>query len=314
MSTPAAASKSKTSYTKGNLYQIPCTDLQADPNQPRKYFDEVALDELANSITTHGILQPVLFREDMDGKLIIVAGERRLKATTKAGLKTIPAILSDGNPDEVALVENIIREDLTAIDHAEAVNRLMEVHSYTQEQVGIFMRKAKSTVNDILQLVKLPQEIKDECRNDPKISRQVLLNIARKKKEKGMVTAYKKYKANKTIPQKTRGRKSGGTFETRCTTKFDSIKTFMTGIDLGKLDDGNRKKLSMIIENLKKAADDYLKIIQKAPAYVKVEKPAVKEKRVAKPKAIVKPKLERKPKQESAKKSAVKSVAKSKGK
>ena len=298
--------KSTTPYERGKLYQIPCSDLHANPNQPRKYFDKEALDDLADSINTYGVLQPILFREDQDGKLFVVSGERRLKASIIAKKETIPAILSDGNPEEVALIENIFRDDLSAIDHAEAVNRLMNEKGYTQEQVGIFLRKAKSTINDILQLVKLPQEIKDECRRNPKISRQVLIDIARKKKDKWMVTAYNKYKAaaakkqakeeaKKVSPPKPTVKR---TFESSYASKFDKMKKFMTGINLGKLDDDKRKKLSSIIEDLKKAADDYLEIIKKAPTYVEKSKPVAKQK----------------PKKEPAKKKVVKTDTKSKAK
>lgn len=290
--------KSKTPYTKGTLYKLNVKDLQTDPNQPRKYFDPVALQDLVDSIKAQGVLQPVLFRVDQDGNLFIVAGERRLQAAMKAELETIPALLTEGNPGEIALIENIFREDLTAIEHAEALNRMMVEHGYTQEQLGGYIRKAKSTVNDILTLVKLPKEIRDECRKDPKISRQELIKIARKKREKGMMTAYKKYKERVSSPPKTRGPKGKRTFQTRFTSKFDRMKTFMTDIDLGKLDATNRKDLSSLVEELKKAADVFLKLIKKAPAYVKETKP------VAKPK----------PKKETPKKKPAKTVTKAKAK
>jgi ParB family chromosome partitioning protein len=292
-------SETKSTYTKGTLYEINVEDLQTDPNQPRKFVDQEPLQDLADSIKTQGVLQPVLFRVDQDGKLFIAAGERRLQAVKIVGLETIPAILTDGNPNEIALIENLFREDLTAMEHAEALNRMKVERNYTQEQLGVFVRKAKSTVSEILSLVKLPQKIKDECRNDPSVSRQLLIEIVRKKKrEKGMLTAYKKYKDRILSPRKTRGPKVKRTFETRFTSKFDRMKTFMTGIDLGKLDASNRKDLSSLVENLKKAADDFLKSIKKAPAYVKETKP------VAKPK----------PKKETPKKISVKTVTKTKAK
>lgn len=270
--------KPKTPYTKATLYQIPCADLQTDPNQPRKFFDPAALQDLVDSIQIKGVLQPVFFREDQDGNLFIVAGERRLRGAKEVGLETIPAILVEDNPDEIALIENLLREDFTAIEHAEALNRMMVEHNYTQEQLGVFIRKAKSTVSEIISLNRLPNEILDECRNDPKISRQVLLKIARKKREKAMVTAYKKYKEKVSSPPKTRGPKGKRTFQTRFTSKFDKMKTFMTDIDLRKIDDANRKDLSSLVENLKKAADDFLKSIKKAPAYVEKIKPVTKPK------------------------------------
>ena len=283
------ASKSKTSYEKGKLYQISCSELHADPNQPRKYFDKEALDELANSISTHGVLQPILFREDQDGKIFIVAGERRLHATKQAELETIPEILSDGNPDEVALVENIIREDLTAIDHAEAVNRLMEIHSYTQEQVGIFMRKAKSTVSEILSLNNLPDKIKDECRKNSKISRKTLIAIAKKKKPERMLTAYKKYK-EKAAKSLKRGRPAGKvqSFVERFTTKHEALTAFVAEKDFGTLDISEREDLISQIEELKRTADSLIEKIQAAPVKepppVKAPKP--KKEKVAKVKVV----------------------------
>ena len=288
-------------YTKGKLYEIPFGDLQADPNQPRKYFDSIALQDLVDSIKTHGLLTPILFRVDQEGNLFVVAGERRLRAAKEAGHETIRAILVEGNHKEIALVENIQRADLTPIEFAESVDSIMREHGYTQEQLTSIIGKAKSTVNDILQLVKLPKGIRDECRNDPSVPRQVLIEIVRKKKRvKGMVTAYEKYRATeaKKLAKKTSTTKPKvkRTFQTRFTSKFDKMKTFMTGIDLGKLDAANRKDLSSLVEALKKAADDFLKKIRMAPF--------VKTPPVAKPK----------PKKETAKKKPVKTVTKSKAK
>jgi len=290
-------------YEKGELYPIPCANLKTDPNQPRKYFDDAALQDLADSLKKQGILQPILFRVGQDGILFIVAGERRLQAARKAGLESIPGILVEGDYSEIALVENLLREDLTAIELAEALERIQTEHNYTQEQLTGIIGKAKSTVNDILTLVKLPKKIKDECRNDPKISRQALIDIVKKKKrEKGMLTAFKKYKANEAKKQakekSTPKPKGKRTFQTRFTSKFDKIKTFMTGIDLGKLDAANRKDLSSLVEELKKAAEGLLKKIKSAPAMVKDTKP------VAKPK----------PKKETKKKKHAKTVSKSKAK
>lgn len=270
-------------------------DLQADPNQPRKYFDPDAQRDLVNSFQKQGVLQPILFREDKDGSLYIVAGERRLQAAKEAKLETIPAILVEGNFSEISLVENILREDLTAIEFAEALDRIMVEHNYTQEQLTGIIGKAKTTVSDILTLMKLPKEIRDKCRSDKSISRQLLINIARKKREKAMISQFNKYKAKKKATRKPRGK---STFESKFTSKFDKIKSFITGIDLKKLDDTNRKDLTTLINDLKKAADDYLKIIKKAPAYVKETKP------------VVKPK----PKKGTIKKKPVKTVSKSKTK
>jgi ParB family chromosome partitioning protein len=108
-------------YEKGKLYDLDITQVQPDPEQPRKYFDEQALVELSASITNHGVLQPILVREGTDGVFIIVSGERRYQATVKAGLATVPAIITDGEPAEISIIENLLRENLTAIEEAEGI-------------------------------------------------------------------------------------------------------------------------------------------------------------------------------------------------
>ena len=201
-----------TTYKKGQLYQLPLTDLQADPNQPRKYLDPQALEDLTASITQHGVLTPILFRVEIreigghdpnspelgivspDFSLFIVAGERRYEAAKMAGLTTIPAILVEGKTGEIALVENLLRQDLTAVEEAEALDRLMKEESYTQEQLGTIIGKARTTVTDILTLNKLPQEIRDECRGNTGVTRKTLITIARKKQARSMITAWNKYK------------------------------------------------------------------------------------------------------------------------
>ena len=104
-------------YEKGKLYELSIIDLKPDPNQPRKSMDPQALEELTASITRVGIIQPLLFRVDADSSnLIIVAGERRFKAAQLAGLTTIPGICVEGNPSEIALVENLLRQDLRTLN------------------------------------------------------------------------------------------------------------------------------------------------------------------------------------------------------
>lgn len=182
-------------YEKSQLYQIPLTDLNPDPNQPRKSMDPQALEELTASVTRVGIIQPLLFRVDVESSnLILVAGERRFRAAQFAGLTTVPGICVEGNPSEIALVENLLRQDLTSVEEAEALQRLMEEQKYNQEQLAGIIGKARQTINEILLVNRLPQEIRDECRGDRKISRASLIEIARKKQVRGMQTAYEKYK------------------------------------------------------------------------------------------------------------------------
>lgn len=183
-------------YEKGKLYQLALTALHPDPEQPRKFFDEQALAELQASIVSHGVLQPILVRQGEGGAFFIVSGERRYQASNNAGLTTIPAIITDGEPAEIAIVENLLRENLTAIEEAEAIERLRAVHNYGLADLATALGKSDSTISEILTLNKLPPQIKDDCRNDPKAIRTILTIIARQKTPEKMTSLYAKYKEN----------------------------------------------------------------------------------------------------------------------
>lgn len=183
-----------TTYEKGRLYNLNLADLQPDPDQPRKYFDEQALAELRASIEKHGVLQPVLVRQGADGSLLLVSGERRYQASKLAGLQTIPAVFTDGEPAEIAIVENLLRENLTAIEEAEAIEKLRAQHQYTLGDLALILGKSDSTLSEILSLNKLPDEVKNDCRNEPKAGRVILALIARQKTPEKMSALYSKYK------------------------------------------------------------------------------------------------------------------------
>jgi len=188
--------KSPVVYEKGRLYTLPIVNIQPDPNQPRKYFDEEGLAELSQSILDKGILQPVLVRVQEGGNIFLVAGERRLKAAQDAGLTEVPALFTnDERPQEIALIENSLRQNLTAIEEAEAAGRLVNELNYTQDQIGKVLGKKRTTITEILSLNRLPASIRDECRTNPACPRRVLVEIARKKQERGMLSLYEKYKA-----------------------------------------------------------------------------------------------------------------------
>jgi ParB family chromosome partitioning protein len=181
-------------YEKGKLYDLNIDDLQPDPEQPRKYFDELALTELKASIEKHGVLQPVLVRQGTDGALLLVSGERRYQASKLAGCLTIPAVFTDGDPAEISIVENLLRENLTAIEEAEAIEKLRALHDYALSDLTTVLGKSASTLSEILSLNKLPAEVKDDCRNDPKAGRSILVLIARQKSPEKMTALYTKYK------------------------------------------------------------------------------------------------------------------------
>jgi ParB family chromosome partitioning protein len=136
--------------------------------QPRRVFNDSSLNELAHSIKEKGVLQPIIVRRAGDGTFTIIAGERRWRAASKAGLKKIPAIIKDTAPSdslEIALIENLQREDLNPIETAEAFQRLMKEFDLTQEELATKVGKERATVANYLRLLKLPEEVKELINN-----------------------------------------------------------------------------------------------------------------------------------------------------
>jgi ParB family chromosome partitioning protein len=148
---------------KGDLQQLPIDSLQRGKYQPRRDMNPEALEELANSIRTQGVIQPIVVRHLLGGRYEIVAGERRWRAAQLAGLKEIPAVIKD-IPDQaaiaIALIENIQRENLNPIEEAMALQRLLEEFSMTHQQVAEAVGKSRATVTNLLRLLALPDEVK----------------------------------------------------------------------------------------------------------------------------------------------------------
>lgn len=138
--------------------------IDRNPNQPRKTFDEESLKSMANSISMYGVLQPILLVKSEGGRFLIIAGERRFRASLLAGLKTIPAIVRELSPQqiqEISLIENLHRENLNAIEAAEGIRELMENHGLTQEEVAVRIGKSRPYVTNTLRLLQLPSEVMD---------------------------------------------------------------------------------------------------------------------------------------------------------
>ena len=144
------------------INEIPLTQIEANPNQPRRDFAPDALQELANSIREIGIIQPITLRQVADERFQIIAGERRWRASQIAGLNAIPAYIrtiKDENVMEMALVENIQREDLNAIEIALAYEHLLEGEGMTQEKVSERVGKSRTAITNYLRLLKLPAQV-----------------------------------------------------------------------------------------------------------------------------------------------------------
>jgi len=149
------------------LLSLPIEAVERNPDQPRKHFDEPRLAELVASIREHGVIEPILVRREGRGYRIL-AGERRWRAAQRAGLKEIPAVLREATEQEafeLALVENLQREDLNAIEEAEAYQLLIADHGLTQEEVAGRVGKERSTVANALRLLRLPEEVRDAVRD-----------------------------------------------------------------------------------------------------------------------------------------------------
>ena len=154
--------KHSESFITGTIANIPIARIETNPFQPRSYFDEESLKELAKSIQEQGIIQPVTVRLTEDEKFQIISGERRLKASMSLGMNTIPAYIKDANDHallELALVENIQRKDLNAIEISLSFQRLLDEYNYTQEELSERVGKNRTTVTNYLRLLKLPATI-----------------------------------------------------------------------------------------------------------------------------------------------------------
>lgn len=148
---------------KNEIQEINISELRSNPYQPRKNFDEAALQELADSIKEHGVFQPIIAKKSIKGYEII-AGERRVKASKLAGKETIPAIIkdfSDQDMMEIALLENLQRENLNALEEALAYKKLLDELELTQEKLAIRLGKSRSHITNMLGILTLPEEVKD---------------------------------------------------------------------------------------------------------------------------------------------------------
>jgi len=151
-----------------NLNEIPIEQIEPNPDQPRREFDETAMQELAASIQTMGIIAPITLRQVSDNHYQIIAGERRWRASQMAGLKAIPAYIRTANDEsvmELALVENIQREDLNAIEIALAYEHLAETSGMTQEKISERVGKSRTAVTNYMRLLKLPAQIQMALKN-----------------------------------------------------------------------------------------------------------------------------------------------------
>ena len=154
---------------QGRRTILKLSQLKPSPYQPREHFNEEELKSLSTSIETHGVLQPILVRETNEKNYEIVAGERRWRASIMAGLQEIPAVIMDLTELqalEIALLENIQRQDLSPIEEAEGYKKLMSEFDHTQESLSKVLGKSRSHIANLLRILKLPNDIKNAINNN----------------------------------------------------------------------------------------------------------------------------------------------------
>ena len=251
-------------YEEGDFYNVPIHEIKANPDQPRQYFDEESLAELAESIRQKGVLQPVIIRIDEDRSVYLVAGERRLRAAREAGLDHIPAILTKGNPAEIALIENLQRENLKPVEEAEAFAHMIQEYNYTQEQLSTVVGKARTTITETLGLNRLPEEVKEECRRADIYPRRLLVEIAKQKTTKGMVALFNRAKEGNLKsdqvrkmarkPQKRSMRTPAAIVSDRANQLCQSLKK----LDLDTVEETEKLRLVQVLQDMKGLIDRFL--------------------------------------------------------
>ena len=251
-----------TDYIKGRIYKIEVGLLQPDPQQPRKHFDPEALNELTASVRKLGVLQPVLFRRDDQGALFLVAGERRLIASQRAGLTKIPGIYVEGKYREISLVENILRENLTPVEEAEGMKLLMAEEGYSQTQLAEMLGKTQSSVSKTMTIANLPEDILAQVRGNPNIPKTMLLEAASARTEKGMRTIFNRYmtreakKAAAAVAAKPRS-----SHEAAIINQVVLFQDKLFKVDLSNWNEEDRQDLAVALQDVRDAADRLLREI-----------------------------------------------------
>jgi len=192
------------------LTLVPLRDVHPNPEQPRKHFDDEKLGELAASIKAHGLLQPIVVRPTAAG-LEVVAGERRFRAAQLAGIDRLPALVREvEDPLELALIENLQREDLAPLEEAEGLAALIARHGYSHREVAELLGKSRPYVSNILALTRLPEAVKADLQRDGGlISRELLMGVARQEDPETALALWRRLQLGVLSVRRFREEKAG---------------------------------------------------------------------------------------------------------
>jgi ParB family transcriptional regulator, chromosome partitioning protein len=249
------------------VVELDLARIRPNPDQPRKSVDEGTLRELASSIEQHGLLQPIVVKAAGEGHML-VAGQRRFLAHQRLGRQTIFAIVTEGNPDELALIENLQRENLKPLEEAEALAGLKERHGYSQDELARIVAKAKSTISEILSLNELPEAIKGEVRtSELPVSKSMLIEITRLKSEPEQLKLWEQVKGGRATTVRTARQQketdASPDSQTPTTKMLATGRSFVRRLQRVELDDivDNRDQCQALIE-LHREISAYMETLQ----------------------------------------------------
>src|SRR5436309_6209092 len=196
------------------LTSLALADVQPNPDQPRKRFAPDKLAELADSIKARGLLQPIIVRRVESGYQLL-AGERRFRAAQLAGLDKLPALIrAADDPLEVALIENLQREDLSPLEEAEGLATLIERHGYSHQALAELLGKSRPYVSNTLALTRLPDPVKTDLQREGRaVSRELLLGVARQEDPEAALTLWRRLQLDLLSVRQFRAEKTGGASE-----------------------------------------------------------------------------------------------------
>lgn len=245
------------------LAAIPIEQLHPNPQQPRRFIDPESLEELTASVRQRGVLQPIIVTRAADGYLIM-AGERRYRAAKAAGLTVIPAIVRDDDPNEIALIENLQREDLTALEEAEGLGAMVARYGYTHQALAQLLHKSRPYVSNTLVLTRLPAEVKAELHRYPGISREILMTIARQQSEPEMLKLWRRVKLANISVHKFRESRQPQSDEIRAREVMAAARRVnrkLRILDVATLSHAERLKLARVLRRTRKRVDQMLSAI-----------------------------------------------------
>lgn len=232
--------------------------IEANPDQPRSVLGN--LDELKQSIADKGVLEPILVRPREDGRFTIISGERRFRAALEAGLAEIPCIemqVDDAELLEIALIENLQRKDLSPFEESDGYHALQVKHGYTHDQIARAVGKSRVTVTEALAFVRLPEEIKDECRRADIVSKSFLLALTRLDSPELMRSAIAAHQSGEGISRDVlREAKKGGADSKK------KLHSFKKAWSLDWTPEDRRYRLSLVVKGRLHKKDEILEAVR----------------------------------------------------